>query len=266
VTARDRIILVAVLAAAAMAGFWFVAIAPKREEAADLRAKIDAATQQLAAAQQQAAQARDAKSRYDADYAAVAKLGKAVPKSDALPSLLYQLQTAAQGAKIDFKSLKVSSAGGQSAAPAATSAAQSASGSQSGSSSSSSTPSGSSPAPATQATSAALPPGASIGSAGFPTMPFSFVFNGSFFEMERFLRDVQRFVRVNGEQVDARGRLLSIDGFALTAGPNGFPSVKADIVATAYLQSPDDAAGSAAASPSSGAASASTSPTAEVAP
>jgi Tfp pilus assembly protein PilO len=263
VTSRDRIILVVVLAAAALAGFWLIAIAPKRTEAADLRARIEVANQQLTAAQQQAAQGRAAKSRYDADYAAIAKLGKAVPKNDALPSLLYQLQTAAQGAKIDFKSLKVSGAGGQDA-PAAASAAKSAG------SSSSSTSSGSTPAPATQSASATLPPGAAIGSAGFPTMPFSFIFNGSFFEMERFLRDVQRFVRVNADHVDARGRLLSIDGFALTAGPRGFPNVKADMTATAYLQSPDDANSTAAApaaigSTSSGDGSATTSPTAAVA-
>jgi hypothetical protein len=264
VTSRDRIILVVVLAAAALAGFWFIAIAPKRKEAADLRAKIEVANQQLTAAQQQAAQGRAAKSRYEADYTEIAKLGKAVPKNDALPSLLYQLQTAAQGAKIDFKSLKVSGAGGQ-AAPAAASAAKSAS----SSSSSSSTSSGSTPAPATQSASATLPPGAAIGSAGFPTMPFSFIFNGSFFEMERFLRDVQRFVRVKDDHVDARGRLLSIDGFALTAGPGGFPSVKADMTATAYLQSPDDAnttaaalAGSGSTSPDGG--SAATTPTATV--
>ena len=80
------------------------------------------------------------------------------------------------------------------------------------------------------------------------------VFNGSFFDMESFFADVQRFVRVNGDRVDVRGRLLSIDGFALTAGPGGFPAVKADISATAYLLSPDDTAASATpGSPSTGA-------------
>ena len=62
-----------------------------------------------------------------------------------------------------------------------------------------------------------------MGSAGFPTMPFSFVFSGTFFDMERFFGDVQSFVRVNGKEVDANGRLLSIDGFSLVAGPGGFP-------------------------------------------
>jgi Tfp pilus assembly protein PilO len=255
VTSRDRIIIVVLLVAAAMAGVWFVGLAPKRKEATDLSAKLDVARQQLTEVEQSAAQARNAKARYDSDYAQVATLGKAVPKSDAIPSLVYQLQAAAHDARITFSSLKVAGSGAPApSAPAQAAAAANAtngsggsgstsggSGSTSGSTSTGSTPSSTSasPAPATQATTATLPPGAAVGSAGFPTMPFSFVFNGSFFDMERFLREVQRFVRVDGERVDVRGRLLSIDGFALNAGPTGFPSVKANISATAYLTSPD---------------------------
>jgi hypothetical protein len=83
-------------------------------------------------------------------------------------------------------------------------------------------------------------------------MPFSFVFNGSFFDMENFFRDVQRFVRVNDKSVDVRGRLLSIDAFSLIAGPNGFPDVRSNITATAYLLSPDDNASSTASSTGTG--------------
>lgn len=232
-TARDRTIIVVVLVAAALGGFWFVALAPKRSEAADLKTQVQVASQKLADAQQQVTQARQAKARYDDDYAQVAKLGKAVPKNDALPSLLYQLQAAAHAAKIDFTSLEAAADASQaSSAGAATVTTKPATGS--------STASGSSAAPATQSGTAGLPPGATVGSAGFPTMPFSFVFNGSFLDMQRFLRDVQRFVRVDGEHVDARGRLLSIDGFALSAGPAGFPDVTASITATAFLQSPSN--------------------------
>jgi Tfp pilus assembly protein PilO len=271
VTTRDRLIIVVVLVAAALAGFWFLGLAPKRKDAADLQAQIDTTTQQLAAAQAKAAQATQARAHYDKDYATVATLGKAVPKSDAIPSLMYQLQSAAHNARIDFRSLKLSAAGGQ--GPAATTPAASATAtakgssggasSSSSSSSSSSTPpaTSSTPAPATQASAATLPPGAAVGDAGFPTMPFSFVFNGSFFDMESFMREVNRLVRVDGQHIDVRGRLLSIDGFALMAGPGGFPAVKASISATAYLQSPDDtvAAPAADAATSGGAATPSSS-------
>jgi hypothetical protein len=85
--------------------------------------------------------------------------------------------------------------------------------------------------------------------------------------MERFLHEVQRFVRVDGERVDVRGRLLSIDGFALTAGPNGFPSVRASISATAYVLSPDDASatGSGGSGSTDAGSSASSAPTAQTA-
>ncbi len=252
-TTRDRLVIVVVLLVAALAGFWFLALAPKRKEAADLDAQISTQTEQLTTAQARASDARQAKARYNDDYAAVAKLGKAVPKSDALPSLVYQLQSVAHSSRIDFTSLKVTGGGGQGptptpAAAAATTAATggaSSSGSSSGDSSSSSSSSSSSAAPAaaapaTQAAAATLPPGAAVGSAGFPTMPFSFIFSGTFFDMERFFGDVQGFVRVNGKNVKVDGRLLSIDGFGLVAGPGGFPNVKANIVATAYLRTPAD--------------------------
>jgi hypothetical protein len=251
VTARDRIIIVVVLMAAALAGFWFVGLAPKRKEAADLRSQIDAANQQLSQAQEAASHARHAKARYNADYGQTATMGKAVPKSDALPSLLYQLQSAADNARVDFRSLKVSG-GGQAPAAAtpasnATNLGNAANGSSS--SSTSSSPAQGSPATATQAVTSTLPPGASVGSAGFPTMPFSFVFDGSFFDMEQFLRKVQQFVRVDGDRVDVSGRLLSVDGFALSAGPRGFPDVKANISATAYLLAPGDDTATSATTP-----------------
>lgn len=248
-TTRDRIIVVVVLVAALLGGVWFVGIAPKRQDAAKLQTQIDSASQELANAKQQAAQARQAKARYDADYAEVARLGKAVPKDDALPSLLYQLQTAARGARIDFGSVKVAGNQAQAATPSA--AATKAAG----------TTSSSTTAP-TQSATAGLPPGATVGSAGFPTMPFSFVFTGSYADMEHFLHDVQHFVSVDGERVSVRGRLLSIDGFALTAGPKGFPGVKASISATAYLQSPSDAGSTSTTPPATGSASGTSTPTA----
>ena len=251
-TTRDRLVIIGVLLAAAIAGFWFVGLAPKRKEAAELQAQVASETQKLTSAQQRAAEAKQAKARYNGDYAAVAKLGKAVPKTDALPSLLYQLQSVAHSARVDFTSLKIAGGGGQGPAPAATAPAAASGGTSASGSSSAGSSTGSAaaaapaastpstPAPATQAATATLPPGAAVGSAGFPTMPFSFVFSGSFFDMERFLGDVQRFVRVDNKRVDVRGRLLSVDGFGLVAGPGGFPNVKASIVATAYLRTAAD--------------------------
>jgi hypothetical protein len=273
VTTRDRLVIVVVLLAAALLGFWFLGLAPKHKAAAGLQGQIDTARLQLASAEQKAATATRAKARYRTDYAAVAALGKAVPKSDALPSLIYQLQAAAGDARIDFRSLKVAASGGQGPAPtptpaAATPAAKSGStadgstSSTGGTPASGATPASGTPAPATQAATAALPPGAVVGAAGFPTMPFAFVFDGTYFDMESFMSEVQRFVRINGDHVDVRGRLLSIDGFSLSAGPGGFPKVKATIAATAYLLSPDDGSATPVGSAATGAGSTTGSPAA----
>lgn len=262
-TTRDRMLLVVIACVGVLAGFWFGVLAPKREDAKAIDGQIAQAQQRLDAARATAAQAEAAKRRYDADYATVARLGKAVPLNDNVPSLVYQLQSAARSSRVDFRSLQVAQSGGVTAAapaaapaPAATNP-QGASNGQSGSQPSGQSAStgaqsgqggapsstGASPAPsapATQAAAASLPPGASVGTAGFPTMPFSFVFTGSFFDMERMLDEINRFISVAGDDVRVRGRLLSIDGISLQPGSRGFPQVKASMTATAYLLPPGE--------------------------
>jgi hypothetical protein len=85
-----------------------------------------------------------------------------------------------------------------------------------------------------------LPPGATVGPAGFPTMPFAFDFQGSFFDMQKFLNSVNSLTTVKGDTIDVKGRLLTVDGVTLKAGPKGFPQVSATINATAYLLPADE--------------------------
>jgi Tfp pilus assembly protein PilO len=218
VTARDRTVLIVVGALAVLAGFWFLAIGPKRKDATDLTTQVQAAQSRLATAQASAASADAARRAYTSDYATVARLGKAVPVDDDVPSLVYQLSHIAHLNKIDFQTIKLTTGG---AAPAPAVAAAGAS----------------TAAPAITAT---LPPGATVGTAGFPTMPFSFTFNGSFFDMQRFLKSINGLTNVNGKSISVKGRLLTVDGVALVAGPKGFPQVTATMVATSYLLPADE--------------------------
>jgi hypothetical protein len=275
-TSRDRIAALVVGGVVLLAAFWFMALSPKRKDAQSLSDKLAVAGQRLDAARQATAAATSARDRYDADYAAVAKLGKAVPADDDVASLVYQLDHTSLGTHIDFRSIKLESTG-STAPPAAPAAAQatavaqasgsgttttgatpssSASGSSASSagssSSTSSTASTTTPATgvaATQTAAAGLPPGSSVGSAGFPTMPFSFIFDGSFFHMEDFFHGVQRFAAIgSGGDLSVRGRLLTVDSFSLSASRFGFPKVKASINATAYLV-PDAEGATAGATP-----------------
>jgi hypothetical protein len=300
-TRRDRMVVGCVLAVGLVGLLWMFALGPKRKEAAKLGDDVAAQRQRLDTARAAVTASRAAQQRFGSDYATVVRLGKAVPEDDDVPSLVYQLDSAAGATGVDFRKLSLTQ---DSAASAATPAGGSGSGSSgsgsgsgssagsgssrsgsgsgssagSGSSSSGSATSGSSgagtgapaspstspsataagSAPATEAAAATLPPGSAIGPAGFPTMPFSFVFEGSFFKLSGFLRKLDRFVVERGNALSVTGRLLTIDGLNLSPGDEGFPAIKATIAARAYLV-PGDQDLSGGATPQAPAATTSTS-------
>ena len=208
---RDRIMLGVVATVAVIAGFWFVVLSPKREESASLSTKVTEQESLRDQAIADAALGQRSRGAYGSNYATVARLGKAVPVGDQTPSLLYQLETTADRHGVDFRSLKTGAA-----APVSATAA---------------TPTTS----ADPAATATAPAGAAVGAAGFPKLPYDLVFDGSFFDVERFLSSVERFTRTSSDDVSVRGRLLTIDGVALTASRHGFPDVKANVLATAYV-------------------------------
>jgi len=210
-TTRDRNILLVLGGLAVLAAFWFLAIKPKRAEVQTLTGQIATQQSRLATAQATVSSGLAAKAAYPKDYATVAQLGKALPADDDLPSLLYQLDAESHGKHIDFESITR----GASAA---------------GSGSTSSDTTG---APATGASS--LPPGATVGTAGLATLPFSFTFTGSFFDLQKFIQGVQDFVRPEGQGIAVRGRLLTIDGVSLVPGGKDLSHLQAKIAATAYL-------------------------------
>jgi Tfp pilus assembly protein PilO len=212
---RDRLMLLGVLAAVVLVAGWFLALAPRREEAAKLGEQV--ATQRAARdssrADVQAGIA--AKRKFGRYYATVARLGAAVPDDDNVLSLLVQLQRAAQASDVAFRSLKVGEGSGA-ATPAPAPPVDPA-------------------APATQAATATLPPGAAVGAAGFPTMPFSFKFDGGFFHLSDFVGRLEHFLVVHNRTLAVSGRFMTIDGISLQAAPQGFPLMAASVAATTYL-------------------------------
>ncbi|HEU4703560.1 MAG TPA: type II secretion system protein GspM [Conexibacter sp.] len=216
-TQRDRTLIGVLVAALLVAAAWFLVLAPQRKEASQLSDDVASTRQALTQAQADAAAGLAAKRGYDRAYATVARLGAAVPEDDNVPSLLLQVDRAADATKIDFRELKVGEGSGG-AAPAPPAPAPVTPG-----------------APATQATTATLPPGATVGSAGFPTMPFSFTFTGDFFRMSDFVGRLERFLVVGNRRMLVSGRFMTLDGIALSAAPEGFPRIKANVMATAYL-------------------------------
>jgi Tfp pilus assembly protein PilO len=225
-SARDRTVLLVVLAAGALAGFWLGVLGPKRHEAARLSSQIAQERTRLEAAKQREAAAERAKARYDADYATVARLGKAVPVQEDVPSLVYQLDTAADAHRIDFHDFKVgaSPTGAQAAATPATQIAQVGAAEKGTDTSSTAAPG----APST------------VGPAALPVLPFTFTFTGGYFDMQRFIRALDRLTFLRADTLQVAGRLLTINGLSLTVDPNRHSRVQASIDANAFQLPADE--------------------------
>jgi Tfp pilus assembly protein PilO len=206
VTKNKTLLIAVVAAAAATAAFWFLVLAPKREEASTLEAQITTKQTELATAQQTLASYQQSKANYGKNYASVVRLGKAVPDDDDVRSLLVQLDAEAGGTNVDFRTVSI---GGASASAAASDAAGDAQ---------------------------PLAPGAvAVGPAGFSALPFSFSFRGSYGNLSQFFARMERFVTLRNEQLNVTGRLLRLETLDLQVDADGFPNIRAQIGANSYL-------------------------------
>jgi hypothetical protein len=211
VTRSTKLLIPAVIAVAAAAAFWFIMLAPKREEITKLDADITKQESAAAQAEQQAAGYQQAKDDYRKNYTTVVRLGKAVPTDDDVRSLLVQLDSAAKESKVDFRSLALSGGG---SAPTGTTG--------------------------TTGTGQLAPaPGAvPVGSAGFSAMPFNFAFSGSFFRLSDFFSRLERFVTVQNDNIDVTGRLLLLGSIAITPDSGDLNTLQAQVGATTYIVPP----------------------------
>jgi hypothetical protein len=212
-TGRDRIVVMVIATLGILAAVWFMAVAPKREQAAKLASEVAAAQGQLAGAQSQVANASAAQARYQSAYASIVRLGKAVPASQEVPALIYQLAQATNQKNVEFASITATvpgaAAGGSSAAPGAS---------------------------------------ATLGS-GFAQMPFTFTFNGGFEHLYSLFQQLDGFTTRNASgDLNVSGRLLTIQSVKLApagsagsgatatgSGAGGSERLSGTITATAYV-------------------------------
>jgi hypothetical protein len=231
VSSQRRIVLSVAALAALVGGFWFLVLAPKRTEISSTTDKITQAQTRLDTAQAAVANADQARAGYQRDYATLARIGKAVPADDDVASLIFQLETIARANKIDFHAVKLSGAGAAPATDAAT-VNPTKGADDAGKKSDAAATAAATPVPpvVTQP-----PPGSVVGTAGLLTVPFTFTFNGDYLELQKLLKAINGLANSKKERISVRGRLLTVDGFALTASTKGFPELKAQVSATAYL-------------------------------
>ena len=115
----DQMILAVVGVLGLLAAFWFLVLAPKRQEAADLGDKVSQLEASVSEQEQLAATAEEAQSGYDENYHRVVVLGKAVPEDADTPSLLVEFQRIADRANVEFQTIELSEDADGSAAEAA---------------------------------------------------------------------------------------------------------------------------------------------------
>lgn len=238
-TGRDRMVLIGLVVLAVIAGGWMLVVSPERQKAKALSAEVSTAQAGLSTAEGQLSSARAAQSQYAKAYSSVVSLGKAVPASEEVPSLIFQLSHATSQRNVDFNSIVTGSTGSGSSAAAGTGV---------------------------------------LASAGFTQMPFTFGFNGGFFDLEHLFRQMTAFANhTSSGAITVSGRLLTIQSVKLSPeNASGSTSSKTQglagtITATAYVlpasqgltagATPSSPAGGAPASAASGSA-----PTAATAP
>jgi len=203
-TTRDRIVIIVIAALAVVAAAWLLAVAPEREQATKLGAQVSAARSALATAESSVASARSAQTGYAAAYASLVSLGKAVPTGQEVPSLIYQLEQASNQKRVEFASITSSGGAGSSSSVSSSTTAA---------------------------------------SAGFTQMPFTFTFNGSFFDLYNLFQQLNGFtLRTASGGLQVSGRLLTIQSVKLSPATSSAGSEKnsggrlaGTITATAYV-------------------------------
>lgn len=248
-SSRDRKLVLAIVPIALILGYWFLLLSPKREEAA--KAGMEVAEQQtrLQKAEAKAQQAATAQTTFASDYSTTVRLGKAIPVSVDMPSLLVQLDRSSRGTGITFQEITPGERAAA-AAPAATGATPPAGGaapSGGAAPAGAAAPSGGAAAPAGGAPSATTSASSTSAAPGLESVPIETAFEGKFFDLADLFHRMKRFVRSDEESVVVRGRLLTVDGFAYEITPGG---LKATIKMTAYL-TPKSEGATAGASPES---------------
>jgi Tfp pilus assembly protein PilO len=121
-TGRDRIVMMVVVVLIVAVGGWMVVVSPKRKEVKTDEGQLNTAQTQLATAQGELANAKAAQAQYTSAYASVVRLGKAVPPSQEVASLVYQLEQVSNQRSVSFNSI-VTGTGTPSAPAAATATA-----------------------------------------------------------------------------------------------------------------------------------------------
>ena len=242
---RDRRIILVLIPIVIVIAYWFLLLSPKRDDLSKARDAQHTAEQTRDSTVAQAAQLEHARTTFAADYAELVRLGKAIPASVDAPSLLVQLSKASSGTHIDFNSVTFgtraaatapapvapisqraaqpqgnAAAGGAPAVTGLGRAAESAGNAvNSGNAASNNVNAASGGTTTTTTTTAtASAPASTTPAAALDSVPLTFNFTGTYFDLADFFHRLKRYVYIANNEIFVRGRLLTIDTLAFAPG------------------------------------------------
>jgi Tfp pilus assembly protein PilO len=239
---RDRIVAMVLVVLVVIAAGWMLLVSPERKEADKLQTQVQTAQGEVTTAEGQLADARAAQAKYSSAYAAIVNMGKAVPATQEVASLIYELEGVTNKKRVAFDSI-ASSGSGSSSGPGSTPAAT---------------------------------------AAGFTQLPFTFTFEGGFFDLEHLFAALTAFTTHDGSGgLEVSGRLLTVQSVKLAPAASSQPGSSSQgssskltgtITASAYVlpagagltggATPSSPTGEAGASPATSSAAGSSTPAA----
>ena len=118
----DRAVLSGLFLIALLAAFYFLVLAPKRQEASKLGTDIAALEASISEQEQTVAFAEEARKSFPKYYGRMVVLGKAAPEQADSASMLVQVNSIADRSSVKFRSLALAEGGGESAGQTAAAA------------------------------------------------------------------------------------------------------------------------------------------------
>lgn len=177
---RDRLVLTGVVTFVVLVGGWMKVVSPERAKTTQVTSKVETARQQLQSAEAELSSAKTAQAKYTEAYAAMVKLGKAVPTDAEVAGLVYELETASRTKHVEFESITSGNSASGGSGPGAKAASA---------------------------------------GAGFQAMPFTFVFNGSYEDLYHLLSTIEGLATYSPTSgLSVTGRLLTIQQIQLAPG------------------------------------------------
>jgi len=193
------IIVTGIVGVVILAALWMLVLSPKRSESAEVKQTVTTQEARLAEAKTQLASFQSAKTQHNGMLEELKKLDEAVPARGEVQVLLRQIQKRAKARGSDLQVAALKPAGSN--APATT----------------------------------GLTPGASAGTGGIATLPFTFTYTGKYFDLVHVLAAARRAVTVKSGDLNIDGRLVTIEGMSFQRAEPDDPLIKATVAATAYI-------------------------------